>query len=315
MADEPAQARLGRQAPEVLWLLGQPQLADYLHFVEQNVVGGAAMSPRALADEWRAANDIYFELEESEAGIADEIDCQPLDSALEHLVRQLEADPHYLATFDALPVSVEMVELDRLVVSQLHVTSSFSEQRAQALGPCPSPEALFRYCQPLERDPSGVTIERSDNDRFIFSSVSTDLRPQDVHLLRSDQLPKLASIGAIAGAVAFSVGYGSNFLSAIRSDDRLVLHNGYHRAHSLRSLGITHAPCIVQSVTRRDELALAATEKVSGDPSFYFRARRPPILRDYFDQRLTRRFPVKRRRTIVEVEFTVRKSFVVEEET
>lgn len=298
-------------APEVLWLLGQPQLSDFLHFVQENVVGGSAFNVRDLADAWRGANDIYFDLEEKEGGIADDVECLPLDPELDPLVRQLETNPYYRNTFDALPVTIEMVELDRLVVSQTHITSSFSRKRAQALGSRPSAEALFRYCQPLERPLTDVTIEKTEDERYLFSSDSTDLRPHQAHLIPADRTGQFQSIGPVAGAVAFSVGYGSNFLTAIRSDTRLVLHNGYHRAHSLRSLGITHAPCIVQTVTRKDELALAATEKVSADPGFYFRARRPPILRDFFDPRLTRNFPVKRRRTIVEVEFTVRKSFSV----
>ena len=57
----------GAIRPE-LWLLGQPPLRDYLDFVRDSVVGGDAMDPRALCDEWRVANDRYYELERSEAG-------------------------------------------------------------------------------------------------------------------------------------------------------------------------------------------------------------------------------------------------------
>jgi hypothetical protein len=93
-----------------------------------------------------------------------------------------------------------------------------------------------------------------------------------------------------------------------------VLHNGYHRAYSLRSLGITHAPCFVETVTRKDELRVAATEKVSDDPEFYFRAKRPPLLKDFFDPKLSRRYPVRPRRAVVQLEFTLRKSYFVEAE-
>jgi hypothetical protein len=65
-------------ASEVVWLLGQPHLSDYLEFVKENVAGGSGMSPRLLADEWRAANEVYYDLEESEAGIVDEIEAEVL---------------------------------------------------------------------------------------------------------------------------------------------------------------------------------------------------------------------------------------------
>ena len=313
MRDDPQQAAEQVVAPaEVLWLLGQPHLSDYLDFVRENVVGGTRMCPRMLTDEWRAANDLYYDLEVDEAGIADEIDCRPIDPALAPLVRRMQADPCYRNTFDTLPMSVEMVELDKLIVSQTHVTCSFSEKRAGALGPDPSAEALFRYCQPTERALPPVTIEKSDGNKWRISSQSTDLRPHEAVLLSSHQAAAIESTGPIVAAIGLLVGFGSNFLTAIRSDRRLVLHNGYHRVHALRSLGITHAPCLIETVTRKDELRVAATEKVSDDPEFYFKARRPPIVRDFFDPRLTRRFPVRPRRTLVELEFSLRKSCVVE---
>ena len=59
------------QACEEIWMLGQPPLQDYLDFVRHKVVNGAMLSPKKLVDEWRIANDYYYDLEESEAGIAD----------------------------------------------------------------------------------------------------------------------------------------------------------------------------------------------------------------------------------------------------
>lgn len=310
--DPPPPARLAAGPAEMLWLLGQPHLSDYLGFVRDNVVGGDRLDPRALTDEWRAANEIYYDLEETERGIADTVECLPLDPALHPLVAELQASPAYRNTFDTLPMTVEMVELDKLVVSQTHVTCSFSEGKARNLGPRPEPAALFRYCQPLAPDLPPVRIEKTEVEKFIFSCPSTDLRPHDPILLRGVQTAILDSIGPIAGAIALPIGFGSNFLAAIRSERRLVLHNGYHRAHALRSLGITHAPCLVETVTRKDELRVAATEKVSSDPEFYFRGVRPPILKDFFDPRLTRRFPLRPRRTVVEVEFTMRKTCYIE---
>lgn len=291
---------------ELLWLLGQPHLGDYLDFVKHKAVGGRDIDPALLAEEWRAANDLYYDLEQSEAGIADAAECLPLDPALAPLAAELAADPYYRETFDTLPAEVMMVELDKLVVSQTHIANLFSEARARALGGAPDPETLFRFCLPLEREVPPVRIQRLASDRYLFSSPSTDLRAHPPTLLRRDQIANIASFGPIAGVIGLIVGFGSNFLTAIRSDTRMVLHNGYHRAYSLRALGITHAPCIVETVTRKDELRVAASETVSDDPEFYFRAARPPLLKDFFNPRLVTRLAVRPMESAVEVEFKMR---------
>jgi hypothetical protein len=155
-------------------------------------------------------------------------------------------------------------------------------------------------------------MEQAGEDRWVFSSGSTDLRPHEARLLTGRQLETFESTGPITAMIGLAVGFGANFLTAIRSDSRLVLHNGYHRAYALRALGITHAPCLVETVTRTDELRVAATEKVSADPAFYFRAVRPPLLKDFFDPALTRSFAMRPHRTVVEVQYTVRKTRFVE---
>ncbi len=298
----------GEAAPnaEISWLLGQPHLSDYLDFVRHKVVGGRDMDAGALADEWRAANDIYYDLEQSEAGIADTAQCLPLPPRLEALASALKTSPYYRTTFDTLPTTIAMVELDKLIVSQTHIANRFSAARARLLGSEPDAETLFHFCLPLERDNPAVRIQRLASDRYLFSSPSTDLRAHEPTLLGQDQIANIASFGPIAGVIGLIVGFGSNFLTAIRSDNRLVLHNGYHRAYALRALGITHAPCIVETVTRKDELRVAASETVSEDPAFYFRAARPPLLQDFFDMRLAKRLQVRPMETAVEVEFKMR---------
>lgn len=312
MRDDPEPSRTVAAPPaEMLWLLGQPHLATYLEFVLEQVAGGTKMCPRAQADEWRAANDLYYDLEESEAGIADTIECRPLPRSLAPLAAALQASAHFRNTFDTFPMTLEMVELDKLIVSQTYVTCSFSEERARLLGPRMSPQALFHYCQPLAHEAPPVTIACKEDGSFTLASASTDLRSHRLKLLRGAEIA-VESIGPVAAMIGLPVGFGSNFFTAIRSEKRLVLHNGYHRAYAMRAAGITHAPCLVQTVTRKDELHIAASERVSDDPEFFFRSRRPPMLKDFFDPRLARRFPLRPQRTVVEVEVKVRRFLQVE---
>ena len=120
-------------ACEMAWLLGQPHLSDYLEFVAHKVVGGRGADPRKLTEEWRAANDLYYDLEQSEAGIAEEVECLPLDGALQPLVDAVCASPWFRASFDNLPFTFARVELDKLVVSQNSVEHSFTDRLAATL--------------------------------------------------------------------------------------------------------------------------------------------------------------------------------------
>ncbi len=305
-ASSHAQGGASSEVRSVVWLRGQPHLEDYLAFNKNKVIGGDKADLRALAARWRETNDLYHELEQQEAGIADSIDCRPLDRRLSRLAAELEANAWFRSSFDNLPYTIELVELDKLVVSQIQVENGFSGMLAKRLGAAPSPSELFRFCLPLERELAPVDIRRLASDRYQFSSPSSDFRAHDVMVLRGEALAGIASSGPAAAMIGLCVGFGSNFLSAIRSGTRLLLQNGYHRAYALREAGLTHAWCIVEHVTRKDELRLTATSDVLDDPAFYFAAKRPPILRDYFDPRIAEPLIAKRSDCLVEVEIKVR---------
>lgn len=293
---------------ELMWLLGQPHLSDYLDFVATKVVGGDRIDPRGLADEWRAANDIYAELEESEAGIAETAECLPLGRKLKPLADAVAANPWFKDSFDNLPVHFMRVELDKLVVSQVHVEHSFTDALGASLPAEPDDARLFDFCLPLERAMPPVRIQRLSGDRFLLSCPSTDFRAHRPRLLRPQELAGITSSGPTAAMIGVMVGFGSNFLSAVRSGSRLLLQNGYHRAYTLRRLGFTHAFCIVEDVTRKDELKLTADDEVAADPEFYFASKRPPLLKDFFDPRLSKRLTVMPMENLVEVEVKVRSS-------
>jgi hypothetical protein len=297
---------------EEIALLGQPSLQGYLDYVHDYVVGGETADTRAVVDEWRRANDIYHELEQSEAGIADDAECLDIPPSLETLAEELQADPHFRRTFDVLPSRIAMVELDKLVIYQTQVTRQFIEAVQSRLGPQPDLSSLFRLCLPVGKREVPMQIRRTGSRRYSFFSESTDLRFQEAVLLRADQISGYDGFGPIGGIVGLVVGFGSNLLNVVRADNRMVLHNGYHRACAMRALGITHAPCIVQTVTRRAELDVAATRKVSEDAAFYFKAARPPLLKDFFDPRVSKVMPVRRTRKVIEVSFET-KVFDVED--
>ena len=297
-----------RENVPLVWLLGQPHLHDFLAFYESKVVDGDKADARVLAAEWRAANDLYYQLEQDEAGIADTIACRPLDRRLAKLAGALEKNAWFRASFDSLPYTIELVELDKLVVSQVHVETGFAGAISARLGAKPSPAELFRFCLPTERELPPVTIRRLAADRYEFTSPSSDFREQAPRLLRPQDIAHLDLSGPAAAFFGVAVGFGSNFLSGVRSGSRVLLQNGYHRSYALRSAGITHAWCVIEHVTRKDELRLTANGAVAEDPEFYFAAKRPPILRDFFDPRIVKPLLTKPLECSIEVEIKVRTS-------
>lgn len=289
---------------ELIWLVGQPPLADYLDFVLKKVVGAADANPGALVDEWRIANDHYHDLSSSEAGIAERIQCRALPGSLRPLEDQVRANAWFRRSFCELPVSFAMVELDKLIVSQTHVERGHHDGIAATLGR--DLKRRFQFCIPLERELPPVRIQRFGDHRWLFSSSSTDLRERTPMLLRGEQLEQIGADGPVAAMLGLPVGFGSNFMSAVRSGKRIVLQNGYHRAYALRRVGITHAPCIIEEVTRKDELRVGGDDEVNDDPEFYFAAPRPPLLKDFFDPRFAKTLSVRQIDTVVEVEIKVR---------
>jgi hypothetical protein len=223
------------------------------------------------------------------------------------------AAPWFQRAFDTLPITLARVELDRLVVFQPNVTLDFVDQLKMRLGADPDPKSLFRFCIPLERPEPQVKVQRLGSRRYQISSESADFRFLEAAVFQADQISDYMAQGRIGAVIGAVVGFGSNFLNVIRDEHkRIVLNNGYHRAVALRGLGVTHAPCIIQEVSRRDELAVAAGSTVNRTPFFYFGKKRPPLLKDFFDPRIRKILPVRRVRRVVEVEFEVRKFDLVE---
>jgi hypothetical protein len=297
--------------PEV-WLLGQPPLNRYLNYVRDTTVNGRDLARSQIIEEWRQANDYYGELEVREAGVADDPEIRELDPVLAPLVRELMADNRWRRGFDTVPALVAMVELDRLIVSQLHVDLVHTETLQARLGSAPTPEALFRFCLPLDRAEAPVQVRRAGSQRFLFWSESSDFRFHDPVLLDPGQIDGHDPCGPLAGVVGLMVGYGSNFLNVVQSDGRLILSNGYHRAYALRALGVTHAPCILQTATRRDELDLIASRTVLEDPAFYLKAARPPLLKDFFDARIRKVLQVRKMLRVVELKFEVKEFEIID---
>lgn len=295
---------------EEMWLLGQPPLKDFLRFLEREAIGQGGAELSSLAEQWRAAGRLYQSLEASEAGIGNEAGRHPLPPALHGAAEELQAHPWFRRSFDQLPTTLAWVELDRLIVHQKRASRTYVEALRARFDDPADPAALFRFCLPLEAAPAPVRMRRIEPRRYSFTCDSIDFRFLEATLLDPRQLGAHEGYGPAAAVLALLVGFGSNFLNAIAVGRRLVLNNGHHRALALRGLGVTHAPCVVQTASTLDDLELVADRDVLRNPGFYLESARPPLLGDFFDPRIARAFRVRRRLRLVEVSFEVKDHLV-----
>jgi hypothetical protein len=291
---------------EEVWILGQPPLDDYLSYVKKTVVDGDKIRRAELVDEWRAANDRYYDLAESEPGFADQRKIGKLARRLQPLIDEIMATERFRRAFDSLPFRFATVELDRMMVGQSHIDLGHAERLGARLPKSPTPEDVFRFCFPVESPVPDVKMRKVGSGKYMFWSQSNDLRFLEATRIDLDKLNNFESYGPIGALIGLVVGYGSNFLSAVESDNRLLLHNGHHRAYALRAAGLKYAPCILQKVTRRDELNLVASSKVAESAGYYFKGKRPPVLKDFFDPKIRKVLRIPRLTRVIELSYEVR---------
>ena len=308
----PAPARAPDLAPAkqaTLFLSGRPSLKQYIRFARTNAV--RPKSSASLADEWRAAAAIVRDLERKEAGRADHPPILPFPvKGHERLLAEFLDNPLVRHGFNLVPSEVAFVELDRLVVSQKHIDLVHARRIAKNLGPNPGSERVFRACLAPDGPQPPVTWASEGEGRYVFVSASNDLRYLGVMSMESRHIKGLPAPGDLVGVIGMAVGFGSNFLSVIHAENRLILHNGSHRAYALRKLGLERVPCIVQHVSSRDELEMVASPEVRRNADLYLKEARPPLLADYFHPGIHTVMRVRPRLRQITVRVNVDESYV-----
>lgn len=294
---------------ETLFLTGRPTLKQFIRFARSHAVKPPGAG--RLADQWRAANAVVLGLTESEAGRADNPPIVRV-SVEEHepLLVEFLKDPLVRHGFNTVPTEVAFVELDSLVVSQKHIDLTHARRVEESLGPNPGPEQIFRACLASDHPRPPVTYAHTGGGRYVFMSPSNDLRYLGVMPIQMKHIQSLPPPGDVVAVVGMAVGFGSNFLSAIHAENRLILHNGSHRAYALRKMGIKSVPCIVQHASCRDELDLVAASEVKRRPERYLKDPRPPMLVDYFRSDLHTVMQVQPRLRQITVKVDVDEAFV-----
>lgn len=293
---------------ETVYLTGRPTLNKFLRFIRREAVEPA--DEGSLIREWRTANERIQRLEKEEAGLADNPTIGKLGPEYEPLLIEFLKDPLVRHGFNTVPTEVGIVELDRLVVYQKHIDVTHVRQLKKKLGPAPDWKTIFHTCLPYDHPFPPVKWSRMSGNRFVFVSPSNDMRFLGTMRLESHHITGHPPPGALVGVIGIAVGFGSNFLNAIRAENRIILNNGSHRAFTLRDMGVTHVPCIIQHVSSRAELSRVASSAVRQDPDRYLKDPRPSMFKDYFDPKLRKVLRTHRCNRQITVKFEVDEAYV-----
>jgi len=291
---------------EKLYLTGRPTLKEFLRFVRKNALNPP--NEGILTDEWENAKTVARSLETLEADAVDNPPIHKLGPQHEPLLIEFLKDPVVQHSFNTVPTEVAIVELDRMIVYQKHIDLTFARQLERKLGPSPTEEQIFRTCLPYDHPHPPVKWSRMRRNSYVFMSPSNDLRFLGARPLNPADI--VTSSPNLVGMVGLAVGFGSNFMNAIYAENRLILNNGSHRAYTLRKMGITHVPCIIQHLGSWDQLDVIASTEVAESPDFFLKNARPSMLKDYFDPRLHKVIPVHKRLQQITVRFEVEESSV-----
>jgi hypothetical protein len=283
-------------------LAGQAPIHDFVRFVRTRANGGQQMDELALTREWQRANVHLRELESAEKNFADMGPLEPLPQRLAAVAAEALQDTATQKSMSFLPYRWAMVELDRLIVWQKYVNLDFTDGLRQSLPSRPTIDELLRVTIGAKREAPAVHVTTLGSNSFAFLSPSTDIRVLGAVPLDPANISGYESYGRAAAVLAVYIGFSVNVMYGVRMENRVMLVNGTHRAYALRAHGVTHAPCLISEVSNPDDLDLVGLPEQKESSRSYFARRRPPLLKDYFDERLYKEVLAARYNHIIQLD-------------
>jgi hypothetical protein len=271
-------------AHDHVYLAGWPSLKGFLEDVSRRAAHWP-VDRRALVASWQKAHARILELKASESGGPERIELQPLPDSMQSIAAATLEDAVVQQSMLCGAYAWKMVELDRLIVHQRTIDlHHVARLRTDTLNK-PTDDQLIRMAvgQGAALPPSQV--HQQPDNAFSLLSPSSDVRFLETTLLRPENLQGVQFGGHPAMIVCVAVGFGINVFNALQFRNRVLLLNGSHRLYELRARGVTHAPMLVQSLSRETELELVRDE-IRQQAHLYFSDARPPMFKDYFNPEL-----------------------------
>jgi hypothetical protein len=295
-------------AERTLVLRGHPSIHEFVRFVKTRAVDAHIQDEVALTREWQGANLYLRELERSEATLADQHETRKLNPDAQALAAELLRDPAAQKCLSFLPYTCELIELDKAVIWQKYVNDAFSTELRDKQSARFSDEDLVRYAIANVTSAPPVDVVTMNSSKFSFSSGSTDLRVLGAVPLNPDQVRGYQPYGRAAAVLAVYVGYGPNMIWGVKLGQRVLIVNGTHRVHALLAAGQKYAACVLSHASRKEDLDLVGLLDSNESAAVYFGRSRPPLLKDFFDERLVKRIDLPSNRHLIHLDLQFARS-------
>jgi hypothetical protein len=166
---------------------------------------------------------------------------------------------------------IAMIDLERVVAIQPSVFTDTATQRVAGLDPGDL-LSIAELTLPINHT-APVSVEFDEfKQAYILTSPNPNLK---VVANFNGPLPNgMPGFG-------FGVAVAASYVQVVRFQNRYLLRDGYHRAFGLLSRGITRVPAFIRDFDTAENLAPAGML-----PQNTWLGDRPPLLRDYHDDRV-----------------------------
>jgi hypothetical protein len=280
-------------------LMGHPSVREYIRLVKTRSPNGLCPEELDLAQEWQRGAAVLRTLEHDDQSIYDVPELEDLPAELARHAEDIVKDEDNRQCLSLLPHAWRLIDLHRLIVWQKHVDCNFADALRSSTPAQPTLENLLAIASGVATHGAEVKMLTLGSSTFSFSSASTDLRILGAVPLSPENITGCPPIGKAKIVLGVFVGYGLNAMYAIHIDNRLMLINGTHRAYALMSMGINHVPCLVCTISNQNDLDLVGLPDTSENLVSLVRRRRPPLLKDFFNEHISRFLPVQRSNTAI----------------
>jgi hypothetical protein len=269
----------------LLYMFGAVSQIELKGFLEVNSIDSEERK-KEIRSKWCDAAAAFQFLVGAEAGLPDTVATRNFPDAASAFIDELQSSQAFQRSFSNYPLSIVEAEIDNIVASQRSVHLDFVDHvRSEFDGRVPAD--LYRFCLGTGEEQTCLQVARTGPTAFTFSSQNPGLRFLGAfeQAYRPETMEENHTGGQPIHSVTLLVGYGCATVNAFRVGRRLILNNGFHRLYSLRSLGVTHVPLVVQEIQQPQLELPPVIAELSRD--YLIAAPRPGLMKDFFDERLS----------------------------
>ncbi len=291
------------EGQRIHYLYGATTQPEFLNFVRTQCILDSQSEVAIMMERWKRAAQAFASISALPDATPETVKVSQLPNELEQRVRGIADETLFKNSFSMLPISFEMVEIDKLVAGQRYVNLDYVSKLVSNLPSHPTPPNLIDFCLAKNPEvPPPAELQLAQNI-YSYRSSTTDFRflggfPKR---LNKEDLEAAVAGGLPVAGILLLVGYGSPSANVFKVGQRFILNNGFHRLFALRTKGINSAPVVVQHITNSD---LELPPQLLGLPTKYLvESRRPSMMQDFFDESLVIELIMKARDRSVQVQW------------